>query len=74
MTSPHSNASSADSSLGSSSSAEPAARGGGGIMQQIEREIDERAGHRLPIERQMALVEVKAARADNEHGGIGPSA
>ena len=50
--------------------ARPGGECGGGIVQQIEREIDECARQRLAVHGQVTLVEVEAARADDEDGGI----
>jgi hypothetical protein len=42
-----------------------------GVVEEVEAEVEEAAGHRLAVDRQdVALVEVPAAGADEEDGGV----
>ncbi len=43
----------------------------GGVVEEVEAEVEERAGHRLAVDQQMVLVEVPAAGTDHDGGEFG---
>ncbi len=42
----------------------------GVVVEQVQAEVDERAGHRLAVDQQVLLVEVPAARAHQQRGDL----
>ncbi len=45
-------------------------QGGLGVVDDVEGEVEERAGHLLAVHLHMRLGQVPAARADDQHGGL----
>ena len=40
------------------------------VVEEVQREIEDRAGHRLAVDRDVLLVQVPAARARDQHRGL----
>ena len=40
------------------------------VAEEVEPEVEQRAGHRRAVDLEMALLEMPAARADEEHGDL----
>ena len=41
-----------------------------GVVEEVEAEVEQRAGHRLAVDDHMAFGQMPAARAHHQHGGL----